>query len=62
VHKGGLSEAWFSAAELPIGRKRGLFVSWQNVIFFREPVDARPSRRKLEAEWHQRSKRARAFY
>jgi hypothetical protein len=32
------------------------------VIFFREPVDARPSRRKLEAEWHQRSKRARAFY
>ena len=32
------------------------------MIFFREPVDARPSRRKLEAEWHQRLKRARAFY
>jgi hypothetical protein len=62
VRKGGLSEACFSVAALPVGWKRGLFVCWQNVMFSRQPVDARSSRRKLEAERHQRLKRARAFY
>ena len=33
-----------------------------NVVFFRESVDARPSRRELEAVWRKRVDRARSRY
>ena len=56
VRRGGLSEACFSVVELPLAGNGGLFVC------FRQPVDARSSRHKLEAEWHQRLKRARSRY
>jgi hypothetical protein len=60
--KAGCRKRAFLSPNSPLAGNGGLFVYSQNVIFFRQPLDARSSRRKLEAEWHQRLKRARAFY